>query len=82
MVHKAVHFASHRKLLKDTKCLALVEAAIYCATVDRQTEILQVRAQDFVDSPGLIKMDQFPTMKEVLIPFLFYTVNVSKPTAI
>ena len=40
MVHNAVYFASNRRL-KATKSLSLVESAIYCATVDRKTEVLQ-----------------------------------------
>jgi len=47
LIHNSVYFASHvsHKKLKESKALSLVESAIYCATVDRQTEILQVTSK-------------------------------------
>ncbi len=43
VIQATVYFASNRRL-KQTQTLALVESAIYCATVDRHTEILQERS--------------------------------------
>jgi len=40
VIHNTVYFASHRKL-KESRTLALLESAIYCASVDRQTDVLQ-----------------------------------------
>lgn len=42
IIQNAVYFASNKKL-KDTKTLNLIEQTIYCATVDKNTEILEVR---------------------------------------
>ncbi len=43
MIHTGVYFASARgKLKEESKSLSLLESAIYCATVDQQTEILEV----------------------------------------
>ncbi len=50
VIHSSVCFVSRQKL-KDTQCLALVESAVYCATVDRQIEILQVCARNKVIRP-------------------------------
>ncbi len=41
VIHTAVYYAANRKL-KDSETLALVETAIYCATVDKQNQVLQV----------------------------------------
>ena len=43
MIHSSVYFASHRgKLKEESRALQLLESAIYCATVDQQTDILEV----------------------------------------
>ncbi len=43
VIHSGVYFASHRgKLKEESRALALLESAIYCATVDQQTDILEV----------------------------------------
>ncbi len=50
MIHTGVYFASARgKLKEESKSLSLLESAIYCATVDQQTEILEVYAALFAD---------------------------------
>lgn len=40
VIHTAVYYAATRKI-KDSETLALVETAIYCATVDKQDQVLQ-----------------------------------------
>ena len=41
VIHTAVYYAAHRKL-RDSETLALVETAIYCATVDQRDQLLKV----------------------------------------
>lgn len=42
VIHNSVYFAANRRL-KDTTTLILAQTAVYCATVDQSTQILQVR---------------------------------------
>ena len=44
VIHTAVYYAAHRKL-RDSETLALVETAIYCATVDQRDQVLKVVVQ-------------------------------------
>ena len=39
IIHTAVYYAANRKI-KDSETLNLIDTAIYCATVDKQNEIL------------------------------------------
>lgn len=45
VIHTAVYYAATRKM-KDSETLALVETAIYVATVDKQNEILKVLSSE------------------------------------
>ena len=44
VINTAIYYAAHRKL-RDSETLALVETAIYCATVDQRDQVLKVNCK-------------------------------------